>query len=380
MTEEAANPQDRPPRLLPPWDSVRAKNPPRRSPELISGLLRRGHVMMLAGKGKTGKSWAAIQLSVAVATGGEWLGHKCESGGVLYIDPEIDPKSLDNRFSAVCEAAGADPRQVGYRVSKWSLRGVEGACMTSILHDLEHYTVPGQYALVVFDSASVFLEGDENSSVDVRRFAAKVLQVAAVTGASVLLVHHYGKGAAGDKAAADRARGSSVWLDFPDVALFITGVCPPSGEPSDYLEENTHASILECGGQREFAQPEPVRLLFHYPIHSVDLEGITEGWKPNSAQSKGGKQKSISSKTDEEAKLAHAEAELLAVFYSEHVGSDGVSLKEAAEIVGVDPRTLEARLAGSNRFEIVATSPRKRRVRAKVAPRPVQSEIGLSTD
>lgn len=368
--------QDESRRILPPWVPVRASDPPARSPVLIDGLLRFGHVGLLAGKGKAGKSWAAIQLSVAVATGGEWFGRKCAQGGVLYLDPEIDPRSFHNRVSSVCEAMETDPAEVDKHVRLWSLRGVP-AHMDSIVHDVRLFAERGAFALIVIDSASVFVEGDENSSTDVRKFTGKVLQVASATGAGVLLVHHYGKGDAGDRATADRARGSSVWLDFPEVALFMTELLPPSGEVGDYLDEGERAFLLEVGGIREFPAPDDARLIYGYPVHRIDGEGITADWKPASAQSRGGKQKASVAKAENDAKAAQAEAALMAHFYSERIGSEGVTLKEAAQIVGVDSRTLESRLNGGDHFEIVATSPRKRFVRAKVAPRPVQSETGI---
>ena len=87
------------------------------------GIVRRGHVMLLSGKGKGAKTWAAIQLAVAVATGGSWFGYKCEQGDCLYIDPELDPKSLDNRFHDVCDACRVDPAWADAHIQMWCLRG-----------------------------------------------------------------------------------------------------------------------------------------------------------------------------------------------------------------------------------------------------------------
>ena len=298
---------------------------------------------------------------------------------MLYLDPEIDPRTFHNRASDVCKAMEVDPDEVIRRVRYLSLRGIP-ARMDWIVHDVRLFAERGAFALIVIDSASVFVEGDENSSVDVRKFTTKAVQIAAATGAAVLLVHHYGKGDAGDRSTMDRARGSSVWTDAPDMALFMTEVFPPSGEVDDYLDEGERAFQLEVGGIREFPAPDGVKLIFSSPVHRIDGEGITADWKPASAQSRGGKQKAKTAKAENDAKAAQTEAALMAHFYAERIGSEGVTLKEAAQVAGVDTRTLEPRLNGSDYFEIVATSPRKRFVRAKVAPRPVQPEIGLSSD
>ena len=366
--------------ILPPWVRIRATEPPKRNGALIRGLLRRGHVALLAAKGKAGKSWAAIQLSVAVATGGAWLGFECERGEVLYIDPEIDRKSLDNRFAAVCEAVGVDAAEIDAHVAKWPLRGVEGATMQNIVHDLELRCTFGCFALVVVDSCSVFVEGDENSSVDIRRFAARVLRVAAITGASVLLIQHYGKGNAGDRDTADRARGSSVWLDFPDATLFLTETFPPSGEVGDYLQDGERAFLLETGGLREFPAMEPKRLIYSYPTHRVDVDGIADGWKPTNGQRKGANKTNELKATQSIAKRTAIVAALLAHFYTEGIDGEGLLLKDAAQAVGLDSRQLTTALEGSEFFEIVQVTARKRYVRAKRPPRASPPELPLSSE
>lgn len=365
--------------LLPSWLNVQASEPPRRNPVLIDGVLRRGHVLLLAGKGKIGKSWAAIELCVTLATGGgAWLGLPvCGGGACLYIDPELDPKSLDNRFRTVCEAMGADASEADKGISKWPLRGVPGAGMDAILHDLRIRCEFGQFALVVVDSCSCFVEGDENASTDVRRFSAKVLQIAAATGAAVMLVHHFGKGRDGDRSAADRARGSSVWLDFPDAVLTMTEAFPPSGEPSDYLEPNEYGLLLESGGIREFKRMEPRRLIFGYPLHRLDAEGVTDGWKPASGQTAGGKSTAELNRARAEVKASRFERDLLARFYSEGIGAEGVPITDAAKLCGCDTRTLAASLEQSDYLTVKAVSAKKRFVVPIDPPEPDPPTLAL---
>ena len=364
--------------LLPTWTAIQATSPPSRNAPLIHNILRLGHVALLAAKGKAGKSWSAVELSIAVATGGVRGGFGCERGDVLDIDPEIDRNSLDNRFAATCEALNVDSAKIDSHVAKWALRGVEGATMSNIIHDLEIRRPDGSFALIVVDSASVFVEGDENSSVDIRRFAAKVLRMTSITGAAVLLVHHFGKGSAGDRDTADRARGSSVWLDFPDATLYLTEIFPQNGEIGDYLHDGERAFLLESGGLREFPIMEPKHLIFAHPIHRVDVEGITEGWKPTSARRSGGKSTAEVNKAKAEANRANIAAALLSHYYTEGIGEDGLLLKDAAEVAGVDPRTLTTALDGSDVFEIVQVTQRKRYVRPKHPPRASPPELPLA--
>lgn len=346
---------------LPPWDAVRAADPPKRSPALIHGMLRRGHVALLTGKGKGSKTWSAIECAVAVATGRGWFGFRCEAGRVLYIDPELDRKSLDVRFSKVCEALGADAAVVDSRVCKWCLRGVPDASMGSLIHDLAARGEEARFDLVVIDSASCFVEGDENSSTDLRRFAAYVLRVASITGAAILLVHHMGKGNAGDRDSIERARGSSVWGDFPDAPLSLTEIFPKEGKPSDYLSDGERAFILEDSGLREFPSIKPTHLIFGYPVHRIDQKGITSDWSPRTSASRrrGGKQTAELNKAKKRADQACIVSGLLGWFYAEGIGGEGVSLKECAEHVGLDSRKVRAAVEESALLRIFKPSPRK---------------------
>lgn len=47
---------------------------PALSPELIEGVLRQGHKMLLSGPSKAGKSFALIELCISIAEGKEWFG------------------------------------------------------------------------------------------------------------------------------------------------------------------------------------------------------------------------------------------------------------------------------------------------------------------
>lgn len=364
---------------LPAWTAIQSTDPPKRSPSLIDGVVRRGHVMLLSGKAKSGKSWAAISLCVSLATGREdWLGLPLESSGAcLYIDPELDARSLDNRFRSVCNALDADTQRADKMICKWSLRGIANADMDAIIGDLQKRCTHGQFALVVIDSCSCFIEGDENAAGEVRRFFAKVLQVASVTGATVLLVHHFGKSLAGDREAADRARGSSVWTDAPDAVLTLTEVFPPSGEASDFLDAGEYACLLESGGIREFPRLEPMHLIFGYPIHRVDDTHVTDDWKPRSSQREGGKATRDFKRAQADLKAEQLCSFLLAHFYSNGIGKDGLILKECAEVCECDSRTLKKAVEDSEHLEVVQVSQRKTYIRPKNPPEPPPQTLAL---
>ena len=99
-------------------------NPPPLAPELISGVLREGHKMLLSGPSKAGKSFMQIELAIAVAEGYNWLKFQCRQGKVLYINMEIDGASCIHRFIDVYRALGIEPRNLG-NIDIWNLRGAD---------------------------------------------------------------------------------------------------------------------------------------------------------------------------------------------------------------------------------------------------------------
>ena len=364
----------------PPWLTVRADDPPERNRPLIDGVVRQGHVILLAGKGKIGKSWSAIELCVAIASGSDsWFGLPlCLSGNCLYIDPEIDSKTLDNRFHAVCDKMGADAKIVSERVYKWSLRGLSGArSMKQLTNTIRAHCTPDMFKLVILDSCSCFVDGDENSSADIRKFSDYVLQIAEITGATVLLVHHFGKAKDGDRDASERARGSSVWLDFPDAVLTLSEITPTDGEVGDYLDDGAYACVLESGGIREFPRLEPVNLIFEHPLHRVDVEGITDGWKLNSSERAGGKATAAINKAKAELNHAHIIQDALAYCYAESVGRDGILVPDLVKALGVTKNTLKAALetSGSDYFEVVEMTKRKHYVVPRHLPVEPENEL-----
>lgn len=329
--------------LLPAPVPVQALNPPKRAPHLIGGLLRRGHTALIVARSKSYKSWDGVALTADVALGTEWHGHDT-GGGIraLFIDPEIDSRTLDWRFHVVAEALGADASTIDQRVLRWSLRGVvrpdgEPPEIADLVHDIRLRIEAGEYqrgefGLIVIDSCSCFLEGDENSSHDVRRFHNRCLELAEVTGASVMCVQHEGLAQTGDRAAINRARGSSVWADAFDLVLSLARTYPPSGEVSDYLQEGEAGFILEVGGNREFGQTEPQRLIWRFPIFRPDVEGITDGWKLASGQQKGGKKTGEKQQEKSNDRAQDCVVALLAHMLSEGIGSEGLAANKAAEV------------------------------------------------
>ena len=273
-------------------------------PELVEGVLRYNEVALMTARAKRGKSWAMLDLAVAVATGREWMGHKCAQGDVLYTDPELKPKSFKKRLKKICDARGVDHKEVKRHIVPWNLRGAfttdgDAPDIVSIGHDIE---LSGRkFDLVILDSISAFLEPgqEENDNAYVRRFiTGHVARIAKATGGAVVMIHHEGKGATGDRSAEDRARGAGAWVDCPDVVMQMSAIYPDNQETEDAMADlgvpypaNTYGRRIECVAIRDNAEFPDINLAFCPKTASFILDKAhkLDDWKVQTSAQIGGK-------------------------------------------------------------------------------------------
>ena len=85
---------------------------------LIQGLWPADAYGVLAAQEKAGKTWAALDLAVSVATGRPWLDHfACPSPGpVLVFLGEGGERATVRRIEAIATAKGVDPDQLADRL------------------------------------------------------------------------------------------------------------------------------------------------------------------------------------------------------------------------------------------------------------------------
>ena len=192
-------------------------NPPKLAPELIKGVLRQGHKMLIAGPSKAGKSFALIEMTIAIAEGKEWLGWECTQGKVLYVNLELDKPSAYRRFIDVYKTLGIPPQNVG-NIDIWNLRG-KSVPMDKLAPKLIRRASKKNYIAIIIDPIYKVLTGDENSAEQMGKFTNQFDKVASELGCAVIYCHHHSKGSQGGKKSMDRASGSGVFARDPDALI-----------------------------------------------------------------------------------------------------------------------------------------------------------------
>ena len=239
-------------------------DPPAVAPELISGVLRQGHKMIISGPSKAGKSFLLLELAYAIAEGHTWIGNKCTMGKVLYVNMEIDRASFARRFISIYNARKMNFGAHRSNIDIWNLRGYSMP-ITKLIEPLLRRAKKEAYSAIIIDPLYKVLEGDENSNTDVARMGAGFDRIAQETGAAVIYVHHFAKGYAGDRSSIDRGSGAGTFSRDPDAILTIS----PLEQTED--EEEAHGSAWRVEYTlREFKDHEPTDVYFKYPVHELD--------------------------------------------------------------------------------------------------------------
>jgi len=383
------------------WDNL-----PDLAPPLIDGVLRQGHKMLLAGPSKSGKSFALIELCIAIAEGHKWLNWECARGRILYVNLELDRASCLHRFKDVYQALGWQPNNLN-NIDIWNLRG-KSVPMDKLAPKLIRRAQKKNYIAIVIDPIYKVITGDENSADQMANFCNQFDRVCTELGAAVIYCHHHSKGGQGNKKSMDRASGSGVFARDPDVLIDLIElelnenilkqeenktVCNNCKEylqkhvtdwdddisQDDLLSQNVmidiakellskaqYQSLQEIikpaikavhgqtawrieGTLREFPKFPPVNLWFNYPIHNVDRIGLLKDVDTDSEQPSWKKAMNKRKPKEEKAK---ERKEALEIAYECCCFDGDPTLDKLSEYMAVTERTIKNRIKEHGGFYV----------------------------
>ena len=308
-------------------------------PELISGILRQGHKMLLVSSSKAGKTFALIELAVCIAQGRRWIGFQCKQGKVLYLNMELDEASFDDRMKKVYEAMDPDYPQPE-NIDIVHLRG-KTESIDKLIPQILRTANQKQYAAIILDPTYKLGIGDENAAEQVTKFCNAIDKLAN-TGASVIYAHHHSKGAQGAKSSMDRASGSGVFARDADALLDMIELRIPD-EAVDEVKSEYGDSVTAWRMEatlREFQRIEPVNLFFSYPLHELDATGILSdaNLEENERSMENGRE--MGSLANKIKKAANASDLARAIQRDEDFAGKRKTQKQYAEEFGVSDRTI----------------------------------------
>lgn len=180
---------------------------------LIDGILPAGGLVGLYGPPNHGKSFAAVDMALSVATGRPWQGHPTKQGYVIYVAAEggvgmskrvrawVTEYAVDAKFAAVAWLTQALPIQS------------DSADMNTLFERIND-EINEQPALVIIDTLARCFDGDENMQEDMGKFIGGVDRLRREFDATVIVVHH-------TRLDADRERGSTAFRGAADTMIGV---------------------------------------------------------------------------------------------------------------------------------------------------------------
>jgi hypothetical protein len=212
---------------------------------------------ILAGRPKVGKSWLALQICQSVAHGGKVFDRDVERGQVLYLALEDHARRLQNRMQA----------------QNWpaNTTGVDFMLADAFREQIQHLNSGGglrlakhirerNYRLVVVDTLSRALKGDQKDESDMTAAIAPLQETALALEIAIVLIDHHKKpmGAA-DPNPIDDILGSTAKGAVADAAWGL------------YREQGKRGAKLAITGRD--VDEVTLKLAFDVELHCWQSEG-----------------------------------------------------------------------------------------------------------
>jgi len=216
---------------------------------LIEDVLPKQDLAMLYGESGSGKSFVALDIAFAIATGINWNGLSTEKHPVVWIAAEA-AGSMRNRTKAYAQAKGIELENADL----WVIGETPSLMQSEEAIALAEAVRAKKPGLIVVDTlAAASIGANENSGEDMNIVMGACRMLHETTGALVMLIHHTGK---------DLSRGARGWSG-------IKGAMHTEMTVSYFQDMRKFEVTKQRDGEE--GQAWPFRLM----IVNIDLDGLT---------------------------------------------------------------------------------------------------------
>jgi hypothetical protein len=237
---------------------------PERELLLSPWLPAQGLAMVYAPRG-IGKTFFALNVAYAVASGGGFLGWKASAARrVLYLDGEMPANVMQERLADIVRQHTAEAPPDNFQIVTPDLQPLSATPnLSSVEGQSQIDPLLADVALVVIDNISTLcrggVENDAESWLPVQNWALRLRS----RGISVLFVHHAGKGG--------NQRGTSKREDVLDTVINLK-------RPADYSPEDGAKFEVHFEKARGFTgtDAEPIEASIAQSLG----DGLTWCWRP----------------------------------------------------------------------------------------------------
>lgn len=180
---------------------------------LVDDVLPNNSLGVIYGRPSDGKTFAALDMALCVATGRSWHGHPTEQRQVVYVAGE-GASGVRTRVEAWEQY---HRQQAGkFFVVKEAVQLLDTRDVTELIQAIQVESLePG---LLIIDTFARSFSGDENSAQEVGAAVSALARIQKAFGCTVMVVHHSGKGGGVKRA---QERGSSALRGAMDVMIHV---------------------------------------------------------------------------------------------------------------------------------------------------------------
>lgn len=220
----------------------------------VKGLIEQGANGFIAGPPKSGKSWLAADLAIAMSSGNSWLGMETAKQKVALISREDAPGLTAWRIRSLCMGRGIMPDSlsglwVNSKAQSPYFRLDRDDLVDSMILAIKKHGC----RFAILDVMNVLHGADENDASQMRKVMDSLTRIHVETGAGLCVLHHFNKTDSGS--ITQRLRGSSAiagWAEYiiavepgevRKASFELKAACSP--DPlSVFIESEGHISFL----------------------------------------------------------------------------------------------------------------------------------------
>ena len=186
---------------------------------LIDGLWLDQAVGIIGAQPKCGKSFLALDMAVAVASGERCLRHYpvLKTGPVVLYAAEDALCEVRNRLEGICWAAGVSLKTLDIHVITVPVLRID---LEQPQRQLRETLQQIQPKLVILDPFVRLHRANENDSGEIAQILAYLRELNRVFETSIVVVHHAKKKSAGERTG-QALRGTSEFHAWTDSSLFL---------------------------------------------------------------------------------------------------------------------------------------------------------------
>jgi hypothetical protein len=242
----------------------------------VENWLPQTGIAMIHGVSGHGKSFAAIDLVMHIASGQSWSGSEVKPGSVVFLAGE-GRQGIPQRIAA-WQSHYNHPLKCDVHVSEFGIELDDKKHLDALMAEIDK--LEKNPDVIFVDTLNTHMSGDENLAQDTAEFIKAAKKLARRYGCLIVLVHHVGH----NPEAKNRARGSSAWRAALDSEISVTQsqgnrikVCQTKNKEGELSEPKcfTRESVEIAGGATScvLIAREPV---VEYCPHEANLIGACQ--------------------------------------------------------------------------------------------------------